>query len=347
MQKSIAKGSVWLMGKRIGKILTIVAGAVVALVLAVPVFMEANLALTCGNASPACLPRYRAAGHFWSRLGLSSRAQHWYKRGATSGDPIAMFHLGWMHERVGWSRIVSAGEVQHGRLVEYMERLSKFLLGIERNIEVTEGQTLRRLLLRPPSEFEVTQDEANSLRHGATELAEGNSLASDARAAFTLAAYWYGLASKQGFAPAMNNLGTMHVNGGQPQDLDTAKELVLGAAELNNPVAALNMVVLAKHPRIRDEALARRFRESFPEKANPADLAEPTFERTNVAFGSSLPLVKRAEIRDAARRHISIPNFFRPLTPDPRIPTFRETVADELRKKRQLEDSAKQPQKLE
>jgi Sel1 repeat len=305
--------------KRLGKLFARATGAISIGVIALVVFTEINLSVTCYSPTPSCLPRYRAAGHMWSKLRIPFLARIWYARGADAGDPIAMFHLGWTYQMSGWADVVASTGIWRYSLPlppVFLPFASRAILRKAAEKLVTQLADIKM----EPSWPDSVLESLSYWRLGPIGAPSSH---------FTEAARWYELSAQQGFAPAMNNLGAMYVNAeGLPQDLDKALSLALEAAELGNPVGALNVVVLANHPRTRDDELAQRFSTVAPETASPADLAEPTFERTELFFGS-LPPEKRAMIRAAARQQVPVQNSVSPLTPDSRVPTFAERMEKE------------------
>lgn len=146
---------------------------------------------------------------------------------------------------------------------------------------------------------------------------------------FNLAATAYRKAAERGFAPAMNNLGQLYSNGvfgpagpGSPL-LDEGFRWMLRAAEAGNPVAAMNVSLAYREGRgvARDAAKASHWATWTAEKTEPHDLSEPTLSRTNL-FGMPLPPELRAHIRASAKAAQPVTTNFRPLQPDPRLPTF-------------------------
>lgn len=74
----------------------------VAVHLATPPFLEFTIRRDCPLSDPseACLTRMRATGHVWSRRSDLEHAKYWYGCAAEHGNPVAMFHLAWIHEEL-------------------------------------------------------------------------------------------------------------------------------------------------------------------------------------------------------------------------------------------------------
>ncbi len=76
--------------------------AAVTVYIAIPPFLEVMIGWDCPLSDPdeACQTRMRAVGHVQSKRGNLERAKYWYGRVAEQGNPIAMFHLAWVHEEL-------------------------------------------------------------------------------------------------------------------------------------------------------------------------------------------------------------------------------------------------------
>lgn len=142
---------------------------------------------------------------------------------------------------------------------------------------------------------------------------------------FTLAADAYRKAANKGHAPAMNNLGELYFNGAIGQAWpEEGFRWILRAAEAGNPVAAMNV---AMHYRSgwgvsANEGEAERWSTWRGDKSNPPDLSEPTLERTTLQ-GQGLPPQIRDYVRHSVETHQPVTTTFRPLRPNPSLPTFR------------------------
>ncbi len=88
--------------KRLLIVLVLLAATVTAAVLSLPLVAEAKLRWDCPGANPneMCILRMRRMGDALSRNGKLEAAGIWYHRAANAGDAYAMFHLGWVHERL-------------------------------------------------------------------------------------------------------------------------------------------------------------------------------------------------------------------------------------------------------
>lgn len=142
------------------------------------------------------------------------------------------------------------------------------------------------------------------------------------------AAMWYRRAADVGFAPAMNNLGNLQEQGllGS-RNLGEAFRLYSAAAEIGNPVAAFNLsrAYGLGLGTARDASEAVRWSEWTPLRFNPADLVEPTLERTYFS-ASELPLELRHKLRAVANSGPPATAILKlgPLKADPSIPTFSQ-----------------------
>jgi TPR repeat protein len=300
--------------RKLTRLSIIIAGTLGVLVAMVPVVMEINLAIACPEPSPSCLPRYRAAGHFWSKLGVMTRARHWYARGAEAHDPIAMFHLGWTHEQEGWSDVARAG-----REWKAASALHDFMLGVMAEFTSASwtigGWRLWKQALQLYVKLHAwSEAELAALRTHFAKLA---------RIEFASAGEWYRRSAALEFAPAMNNLGLLYLDGrGVERDQEQAHRWILAAARAGNPVGAMNVVVLASGAGQKNPDEVGAWSTISPSKANAADLAEPTFERT-LLFGPAVPAIRREQIRQAAREKSEVRLGVKPLKPDASLPLFK------------------------
>lgn len=64
-----------------------------------PTALEWRLGYTCPKITEDCALRARALAHLFAYKGETERAIHWYRQAAEAGDPMSMFHLGWMIEQ--------------------------------------------------------------------------------------------------------------------------------------------------------------------------------------------------------------------------------------------------------
>ncbi len=87
--------------------------AAVTVYIAIPPFLEVMIGWDCPLSDPdeACQTRMRAVGHLQSKRGNLERAKYWYGRAAEQGNPIAMFHLAWVHEELA----LGGGEIMPGQ----------------------------------------------------------------------------------------------------------------------------------------------------------------------------------------------------------------------------------------
>jgi hypothetical protein len=110
---------------------------------------------------------------------------------------------------------------------------------------------------------------------------------------------WYRAAAQHGFAPAMNNLGEIHLIGldGTPQ-LTLAHFWHMKAASAGNPIGAANAMLNFMHGTgvLADNDMATRWEEWAAASASPADMAAPTLERTLIN-NKPLPAPALARLR--------------------------------------------------
>jgi TPR repeat protein len=136
---------------------------------------------------------------------------------------------------------------------------------------------------------------------------------------------WYRKAADKGFAPAMNNLGQLYLSGlAGPTQPEKAIEWIIAAAKAGNPVAAmyLSMAYMSGEFVPVDGAQSQFWSTWLPKASSAGDLIEPVFTRTELN-GMPLPAAKRAEFRAAAETGRPVTTTFRPMPPNPSIPTFK------------------------
>jgi len=150
---------------------------------------------------------------------------------------------------------------------------------------------------------------------------------------FARAEEWYRKSAEKGFAPAKNNLGQLYLTGMlHSASREEGFRLCMEAARTGNPVAAMN-VALAYSDGMgvtRDLAEATRWGTWSAKDYDPRDLQEPTLSRTHL-FGTELPPEIRASIRASVESGRPLTSTFRPLPPDPSLPTF-SSVRNKLNK---------------
>lgn len=148
------------------------------------------------------------------------------------------------------------------------------------------------------------------------------------RTNFFAAEQWYRRAADRGFAPAMNNLGQLYLDGliGK-RDPAGAFRWHLAAAKLGNYPGSLNvsMAYRSGDGVARDPAEADRWATwKAPANVNKnAGIGDITLSRSGV-FGSTMPPRERAGVRIAAERREPLTMTLAPLRPDPSLPTFRQ-----------------------
>ncbi len=168
---------------------------------------------------------------------------------------------------------------------------------------------------------------------GATAFKEGPDRSVEALrgAGFQLAAKWYRKSADQGFAPAMNNLGELYLAGvlGR-RDVEEAFRWHLAAARAGNPIAAANVSLDYRMGRgvAVDEGQAREWATFLPRKGAP-DLGYLTLRRTEM-MGSPVDDHTRHIIVASAEKGLPVTINFKPLRPDPPLPTFGQ-VQQQLR----------------
>lgn len=141
---------------------------------------------------------------------------------------------------------------------------------------------------------------------------------------FKTAMGWYRNAADRGFAPAMNNLGQMYLQGmGTNQNFKEALRWHVMAAQANNPVAAWNASVayVTGQGVERGNTEQKNWSSWNAAKFNKADLQSPILERT-IFFGSYLDSEQLNLIREVARGGSSITISISPLQADKRLPEF-------------------------
>lgn len=294
-------------------VLGIAAAAVLAILLSPPTG-ELSINLTCRMEplTPNCAGRMRAMGHVWAQLGWMSRAIKWYGRAASEGDDVAAyFHLGWAYEQRGYSQIVPQVREHEKALQEAAAKVQA-----ELKAQVDAGV--------------MTMAELNVPKMAA--IPEPN-----VREDFELAEAAYRKAADRGFAPAMNNLGQLYTSGvfGSAKLADGAR-WIIQAAEAGNPFGAINASLLYTSGMgvPRDAEQAARWGVWTGESTNPRDVIYPTLEHTSMVLSgaSERPLVW--QIRKTMETHEPLTVTFRPLQPDPRLPTFHNA-------EKQLQEASK------
>jgi hypothetical protein len=293
--------------KKLTRFFTLGIGGLVAIAAVLIFLWELSIVLTCREPTPTCLIRYRAAGHLWSSMGAMGAAEEWYKRGADASDPIAMFHLGWLHEQQAWSNVVAAG-FEWQRQLGHVEKLLPRIASVKSMPPSQAKIFINRMVDK--MKFEVLYWHAPSEERVKAELAS--------------AYLWYRRSADEGFAPAMNNLGQLYAEGrGIERDPMEAHRWSLAAAKAGNPVGAMNVVILASGAGERNPKEMKEWSTYFPENANLDDLKEPTLERTTL-FGGSLPEEKGQQIRQAALAKSPMWFSLESMRPEPSMPKFQK-----------------------
>jgi TPR repeat protein len=293
------------------------AAAVIAVpaVLLSPPFGELSLVLTCRMEppTPACVARMRAMGHVWTELRWLGRAIYWYERAAASGNPVAFFDLGWAYERRGQTTVVS-------RILDYDKKLEAAVARDQARLKKLVDDRIKAAVEagRSPAEVQITDEDLKQLE--ATKIPEPR-----LRDDFERAEVAYRKAAELGFAPAMNNLGQILLSGafGSARRSEGVPWLVR-AAEAGNPVGAINLSLVYTDGMTvpRDLAQAERWSHWTDKITDPRDLRSPTLERTNMVLAGTLERPLVAAIRAKAKTKEELTVTFKPLPPDPRVPTF-------------------------
>jgi hypothetical protein len=269
-------------------VLASAAGALTVLT-TVPYLNEPVLRWTCPAPTPRCLVRMRSHGHLWSRWRRHDRAMDWYARGAEAGDRIAMFHLAWAAEQGAFADLKRWAREADARSHAH-------------DREAPEDD--------PSSSLEATDDEAAPMIN------------------WDRAMYWYRRSADLGFAPAMNNLAQLYLHLSRERDRrGEAFRWHLEAARAGNPIAAMNVAIAYRAGQgiAPDAAAADSWSTWHPTNVDPADLAEPTLERTHL-FGTSMPKERRTLIRASARAGSPVELELKPveIKVDPSLPTFSQ-----------------------
>jgi TPR repeat protein len=264
---------------------------------------ELMIRLTCRMEplTPHCIGRMRAMGHVWAKLGWLDRAIMWYGRAATEGDDTAAyFHLGWAYEQRGYRRIVPKLQA-HTKALEAAAAKRQAELKAQVEAGVTDMADLKMPTKPAVPEANLRED-------------------------FERAEHAYRMAADRGFAPAMNNLGQLYTTGvfGSAKRADGA-EWILRAAKAGNPFGAINaaLIYTGGIGVSRDAEQAIRWGGWNGELTNPHDVIYPTLEHTTMVLtgAAERPLV--LGIREIMKTHEPLNIRFKPLQPDPRLPTFR------------------------
>lgn len=262
--------------------------------------------LTCSASQPsrACLARMRSLGHLWSQSGNLDRARDWYQRAAENGDAASMFHLGWVYQQ---DTIDDANRV--------------FAQGRAALAENASPEALKQIFRRIGAE---QQTGGHPDIRALIGLADPATTGIREHALF--AAVWYRLAAKQGYAPAMNNLGELYRHGLIGEDDAAALDWFLAAAQAGNPLGAWNVMIAYSAGPGRNMDEVAKWSSWTPGPGVTDQLAEPTFARTTL-FGSPLPPAERAMIRERAALGTPVTFALEQIRPDQRIPSFRQRTA--------------------
>jgi len=282
------------MRKILATFFIVLAAAIIGGIVATsPWVMEAGIRLTCRGPSDRCLVRMRSMGHVWSRWDYLGRARRWYARGAEHGDRVAMFHLGWVYEEEG---------------IRDVRTYLRGKYGTPGVFEVAVG-TLREFLApRSGGELPGKPEPKLSLERNEQALV------------------WYRRAAELGFAPAMNNLGQLYLNGSLGRrDEAEAFRWHLAAAEAGNFIGAMNVgfAFRSGHGVAPDPSAAEKWSSWIATGAGRRDLLEPTFGRTFLYGRNALLPIYRQQIRIAAERSEPVTMSVGSLTPNDKLPTFR------------------------
>jgi hypothetical protein len=259
--------------------------------------------------TPNCVQRMRAMGHVWAQIGWLDRAITWYGRAAAEGDDAeSYFHLGWAYEERASRRIVP--------------RMQAHQKAMERAAANVQAELQARFDVGHPN---MTEAQISKMQ----ELPEPN-----VREDFERAKGAYRKAAERGFAPAMNNLGQMYLSGvlgpARPED---GAALILRAAEAGNPLGAINAALIYNGGMgvPHDDSKAARWGQWSGERVNARDLVYPTLEHSRMVLAGNVEPQLLVSIREVAKRHIPLGAGFKPLRPDPRLPTF-SSVRNQLDK---------------
>jgi TPR repeat protein len=292
------------------------AAIAVPAVLISPPFGELSLALTCRMEPPTslCVARMRAMGHVWTEFGWLGRAITWYERAAAgSGDPIAYFHLGWLYEHRGQTSVVP-------RMLDYNKSLEAATARDQARLKALVDGRIKKAIDagKSPADVKITDADLGELE--APKIPEPK-----LRDDFERAEAAYRKAAERGFAPAMNNLGQIYLNGvfGSARRGEGVPWLVR-AAEAGNPVGSINLSLVYTDGMTvpRDLAQAERWSHWTDKVTDPRDLASPTLEHTNMVLAGTLDRPLVAAIRAKAKTKEELTVTFRSLPPDQHLPTF-------------------------
>jgi hypothetical protein len=298
--------------RRTWKIALGIVGVAVAtpLVLLSPPFGELSIKLTCRMQppTPTCAARMRAMGHVWAQFGWLDRAVLWYGRAAHEGDnTAAYFHLGWAYEQRGYRQIVPRTQA-HEKTLKAAAAKMQAELKAQVDAGITDVSKLKVPAMPTVPEPKLRED-------------------------FELAEQAYRKAAERGFAPAMNNLGQLYMSGalGSP-DYEGGAQWILRAAQAGNPFGTINasLIYTGGMGVPSDTEQAARWGHWTGDHTDPRDVAYPTLEHTTMVLSGSSepPLV--AGIRETMKSHKPLTVAFKPLQPDPRLPTFH-SVAKKLK----------------
>lgn len=223
--------------------------------------------VTCDAADPICQNKLRARASLLLESGKGEAALETFRRAAFAGDVKAQFRLGWAHEQAYRGSIKGqVGEPQP---------------------PIAEARTYGVEGLPQGAAF-VELVNAHS-----TPGADPAKARDDHRA---LAWLWYASAARAGFAPAMNNLATLHQFGlVGPSDMVTAKRWYLAAWNRGNPVAAFNL------ERMRSSCVAHDTYLTLPSAPKSDDFLEPILTQTRFR-GRELDAGMKMLMRDLASR---------------------------------------------
>lgn len=239
-----------------------------------PHVLEAMAHWECSDPlqTESCLNRMRAIGHLQSQRGNLVKAQYWYERGAEQGDPVAMFHLGWVYEEFARANLLNAhrSRKQPGQALGDMPEGSAIL------------DALADDTIPPDLKFDGKWQQARS---------------------------WYRESAANGFSPSMNNLAYMEMLGlGGPPNLNSAYYWFLSASESGNPISMINIPITQFALMTEEYFSAEEFKDWSMWKSEgniTPDLAEPTLARTR-SVGFEISASARSEIREAAMTGSSV-----------------------------------------
>jgi hypothetical protein len=238
--------------------------------------LEFSVEQSCPPVAPdrSCLRRMRGLGDGWSLAGNLVRARPWYERAAAAGDVVAMFELGWMYEQVAHEQLIQINAMRSQKRSPYPPELP----------ELSGGVTKLDPALAPGWDRAAF----------AAATANGEQAAS-----------WYRRAADQGFAPAMNNLGSLYDAGlAGRTDMAAALQWYRAAAATGIPAGLWNVGAaydIGEGVR-RGEIEAETYKTWHPNPDSATDpaLDEPVLQRTAL-FQSTMSAARRAQLRAAIK----------------------------------------------